>query len=30
MKISEVTIEDLKEYANVDNDYDDRIFNNIL
>lgn len=30
MRISEVTIEDLKEYANVDNDYDDRIFNNIL
>ena len=30
MKISEVTINDLKEYANVDHDYDDRIFSNIL
>ena len=30
MKISEVTITDLKEYANVDHDYDDRIFSNIL
>ena len=30
MKISEVTITDLKEYANVDHDYDDKIFSNIL
>lgn len=30
MKISEVTIDDLKEYANVDHDYDNKIFNNIL
>lgn len=30
MKISEVTITDLKEYANVDHDYDDKIFTNIL
>lgn len=30
MKISEVTIDDLKEYANVDHDYDDKIFENIL
>ena len=30
MKISEVTINDLKEYANVDHDYDDKIFENIL
>ena len=30
MKISEVTIDDLKEYANVDHDYDNNIFRNIL
>lgn len=30
MKISEVTITDLKEYANIDHDYDDKIFSNIL
>lgn len=30
MKISEVTITDLKEYANVDHDYDNNIFSNIL
>ncbi|MGG7215253.1 head-tail connector protein [Clostridium nigeriense] len=30
MKISEVTIDDLKEYANVEHDYDDKIFTNIL
>ncbi len=30
MKISEVTIDDLKEYANVDHDYDNNIFSNIL
>lgn len=30
MKISEVTIYDLKEYANVDHDYDNNIFRNIL
>lgn len=30
MKVSEVTIDDLKEYANVDHDYDDNIFSNIL
>ena len=30
MKVSEVTIDDLKEYANVEHDYDDNIFNNIL
>lgn len=30
MKISEVTIEKLKEYANVEHDYDDSIFTNIL
>lgn len=30
MKISEVTISDLKEYANVDHDYDDKILSNIL
>ena len=30
MKISEVTITDLKEYANVDHYYDDKIFRNIL
>lgn len=30
MKISEVTITDLKEYANVEHDYDDKIFSNIL
>lgn len=30
MKISEVTIDDLKEYANVDHDYDDKILSNIL
>ena len=30
MKISEVTITDLKEYANIDHDYDDSILSNIL
>lgn len=30
MKISEVTIDDLKEYANVEHNYDDNIFTNIL
>ena len=30
MKVSEVTIDDLKEYANVEHDYDDNIFDNIL
>lgn len=30
MKVSEVTIDDLKEYANIEHDYDDIIFNNIL
>ncbi|RXI50190.1 phage gp6-like head-tail connector protein [Clostridium tetani] len=30
MKISEVTIQDLKEYANVEHDLDDKLFNNIL
>lgn len=30
MKISEVTIDDLKEYANVEHDYDDKMFTNIL
>lgn len=30
MKISEVTITDLKEYANVDHDYDNNIFSSIL
>lgn len=30
MKISEVNITDLKEYANVDHDYDNNIFSNIL
>lgn len=30
MKISEVTIDDLKEYASVDHDLDDKIFSNIL
>ncbi len=30
MKISEVTIETLKEYANVEHNYDDKIFTNIL
>jgi uncharacterized phage protein (predicted DNA packaging) len=30
MKISEVTIDDLKEYANVEHDYDDVMLNNIL
>jgi uncharacterized phage protein (predicted DNA packaging) len=30
MKISEVTINDLKEYANVEHNYDDKIFTNIL
>ena len=30
MKISEVNISDLKEYANVDHDYDNNIFSNIL
>lgn len=30
MKISEVTIDDLKKYANVEHNYDDNIFTNIL
>lgn len=30
MKISEVTITDLKMYANVEHDYDDNVFQNIL
>lgn len=30
MKISEVTIVELKDYANVDHDFDDDIFTNIL
>ncbi|CAM2079047.1 head-tail connector protein [Clostridium cuniculi] len=30
MKISEVTITDLKGYANVDHDYDNNILSNIL
>ena len=30
MKISEVTITDLKEYANVDHDLDDKLFQMIL
>lgn len=30
MKISEVTIDNLKEYANVEHNYDDNIFTNIL
>lgn len=30
MKVSEVTIEDLKEYANVYHNEDDKLFNNIL
>ena len=30
MKISEVTIDELKEYANVEHNYDDNIFTNIL
>ena len=30
MKVSEVTIDDLKEYANVEHDLDDKIFTNIL
>lgn len=30
MKISEVTITDLKEYANVDHSLDDNLFHNIL
>lgn len=30
MKISEVTINELKEYANVEHDLDDKLFNMIL
>lgn len=30
MKISEVTIDELKEYANVEHNFDDNIFENIL
>lgn len=30
MKISEVTIQDLKEYANVEHELDDKLFSNIL
>lgn len=30
MKISEVTIQDLKEYANVEHTLDDKLFSNIL
>ena len=30
MKISEVTIDELKEYANVEHNFDDDIFENIL
>lgn len=30
MKISEVTVADLKDYANVDHDFDDSAFQNIL
>ncbi|MDU6296820.1 head-tail connector protein [Clostridium celatum] len=30
MKISEVTINDLKEYASVDHNYDDKMFQDIL
>lgn len=30
MKVSEVTIDDLKEYANVEHSFDDKIFSNIL
>lgn len=30
MKISEVTIDELKEYANVDHNLDDKLFTNIL